>query len=233
MALGLPGSSNGDMLAICTWDARAGRMFKVERTQGPMGWQSDKIDVTNEQPTFMLDVGSLTVGWIAFLPTGPNFEMVPLGTPLPAKPSADHKAGFRVKLLSPKHFGGLREFSSSAKSVLSALDALHSAYEAAPEAAAGQMPIVQLKGSTSIVTKGPSGNVTSYSPSFAIVAWQDRPADVLGARTVPAPGASQTGAPAPVHTAPAPSAPPPNHVPPPHVTAQVPENAKPAGMPEW
>lgn len=203
MALGLNTNGNGaDFIPIVKWDARAGRLFRVDRTQGANGWESSDTDLTFDKPAFLVDFGSIQVGFLAFLSTGPSFTLVPLGSPLPEKPSADHRPGMRVKLYSPKHFDGVREFASSAKAVLSAMDALHTAFEAAPEAAQGKLPIVQLDGSTQVVTKGPNGNVTSYSPAFKIVRWADRPSD-LGERTVPPPGTK---------AAPAKPA---NHVPPP------------------
>lgn len=212
MSLGLnTGSSGGDFLPIVTFDARAGRMFRVDRAQASDGsWASNKVDITNAQPTFLVDLGSIEVGWAAFLPTGPSFEMAPLGQAMPAKPSNDHKQSFRVKLFSPKHLDGLREFSSSSKAVISAIDKLHSEYEAAPEAAAGKLPVVRLSGSTPITTKGPQGTTTNYSPVFEVVSWADRPAD-WAARSVPAPTAgARTSAPAPQASAPVS-----NHVPPP------------------
>lgn len=223
MALGLNTSpTGGDFLPICAWDARAGRFFRVEREQQSDGsWMSNKLDITNSQPSFVADFGSISVGYIAFTPTGPSFELVPLGSPLPAKPTPDHKQGMRLKLFSPKNFGGagLREFASSAKSVLNAIDVLHSEFEAAPEAAAGQLPVVKLEGSTAVTTKGPQGNVTSYAPVLRIISWVERPTD-LGERTVPAPRAgARTSAP----PAQPPAAPPANHVPPPAPKAAEPK----------
>jgi hypothetical protein len=189
LSLGLnTGSSGGNFIPRISWDARAGRAFLANREQDAGGtWMSDKVDVTNDQPTFLADFGSVNVGYMAFTTTGPSFALSPLGQPFPAKPSDEHKQGVQIKFFSPKHFNGLREFSSSAKSVLGAIDALHSEYEAAPEAAAGKVPVVKLMGSTPIVTKGPSGNVTSYAPIFKIVSWAERVPE-FGERTVPAPG---------------------------------------------
>lgn len=223
MALGLnTGSGGTDFLPICKWDARAGRFFRVDRAQGVDGWGSTDVDLTMDKPKFCVDFGSIETGHMAFLPTGPDFHLAPLGSPMPPKPSKDHKAGFRVKLAG-NALNGVREFSSSAKSVLASIDNLHSAFEAAPEAAAGKVPVVELSGSTTVVTTGPNGKVTSYSPTFTIVAWVDRIAE-FGDRTVPAPGAAKPAhaqAPAAAH-----SAPPAGHVPPPASVA-----TPPSGMP--
>jgi hypothetical protein len=156
MALGLnTGSNGGDFLPIATFDARAGRLFKVERAQQADGsYMSNKVDITNAQPSFVVDFPTLETGWAAFLPTGPSFAMAPLGQSMPVKPTPEHKQSFKVRLFSPKFLDGLREFSSSSKAVIGALDALHTDYEAAPEAAAGKVPVVKLTGSSRPATSG-------------------------------------------------------------------------------
>jgi hypothetical protein len=209
MALGLSNGNGGDFLPICKWDARAGRFFRVDRAQGADGWKSTDVDLTMDKPKFAIDFGSIETGWLAFMATGPDFKVAPLGQPMPERPSKEHKAGFKVKLAG-NALNGVREFSASSKAVLASIDALHSTFEASPEAQAGKIPVVELSGSTSVVTNGPNGKVTSYSPVFTIVSWTDR-LPALGERTVPAPAARAAAA--PVAAAPA------QHVPPPHVAA--------------
>jgi hypothetical protein len=216
MALGLNTGSNGaDFLPIAVYDARAGRLFKVERTQGVNGWESERIDISSPAPTFAVDMGSISVGWAAFSTTGPDFHMVPLGQPLPARPSDQHKQAFKVRIAG-KVLGGMREFAHSAKCVLAAMDDLHTRFEAAPEAAAGKIPIVKLAGTQPIVTTGPQGKSTNYAPQFEIVGWTARMED-MGERTVPAPGAKVA--------APAKAA---NHVPPPTRKAERVKEPEPA-----
>ena len=207
MSLGFSNTSpQGEILPRVQYDARAGRLFKVQREQDAGGnWTNDKIDITSLNPTFIVDMGSIEVGWAAFLPTGPDFHMAYLGQAFPAKPTDEHKQSFRVKLFSPKFLDGIREFSSSAKVVMGAIDELHSQFEAAPEAAAGKVPVVQMTGATPIVSKGKAGTSTNYAPVFKVVSWVDRPAE-LGERTVSAPGAKAVPVEAPKPT---------NHVAPP------------------
>jgi hypothetical protein len=226
VALGLSTGSTAEFLPIAIYDARAGRMFRVERSQGVAGWTSERVDITTPAPSFAIDIGSLTVGWVSFAANGPDFVMVPLGQALPARPSADHKQGFRCKIAG-NILGGVREFSHSAKCVLGALDALHSQYEASAEAWSGQVPVVRLSGTIPVVTKGPAGNTTNYGPTFEIVSWIDRLPE-FGERTVPAPTARAAIPPAPTHHAPPPTA----HVSPPgHVAPPAGGGAVPAGMP--
>jgi hypothetical protein len=218
VALGFQNSSSATFLPLLTYDARAGRMFKRDRVQGSSGWETKQEDITSAPPTFAVDFLSIEVGWAAFTPTGPNFVMAPLGQPQPAKPSPDHKNGFKLKVYGPQQLGGVREFSSSSKAVMGAIDDLHNAYTQAPEAAQGKIPVVQMTGTKPIVAKGPQGTTTNYAPVFSIVQWTDRHPD-LGDATVALPAATTVAA------APTPAVVPSNHVPPP-VTA-----AAPAGMP--
>jgi hypothetical protein len=179
VAFGLTvGSGSGEFTPQVRWDARAGRMHVVERVQGMAGWETQLNDVTASQPVFMIDFGTIQVGWLTFAPR-PDFVTVPLGSPLPPRPSGDYKQGVVVQLFSPKNFGGKRELAVTSKAVLGPLDALHTAYLAAPESQRGMMPVVQLTGTLPVSTRGPQGNVTNYSPQLVIVAWAPRP-DELG-----------------------------------------------------
>jgi hypothetical protein len=206
------------------YDARAGRLFKVERMQGAAGWESNRIDISSPPPTFCVDLGSIEVGVVHFAPTGPDFKTVPLGQPMPAAPTKDYKQCFKVKVAG-NVLGGVREFSHSAKCVLSALDDLHSRFEAAPEAAQGKIPVVQLSGTTPVVTSGPQGKTTNYAPVFTITGWTDR-LPQFGERTVPAPKANgHVGNGASAHV------PPPGHVPPPAAAAAPAGNEVPNEMP--
>ncbi len=193
MAFGLTvGSGSGEFTPQVRWDARAGRMHVVERVQGMAGWETQLNDVTASQPVFMIDFGTIQVGWLTFAPR-PDFVTVPLGSPLPPRPSGDYKQGVVVQLFSPKNFGGKRELAVTSKAVLGPLDALHTAYLAAPESQRGMMPVVQLTGTLPVTTRGPQGNITNYSPQLVIVAWAPRPDD-LGPVTA---GSVQSPAPPP------------------------------------
>jgi hypothetical protein len=79
------------------------------------------------------------------------------------------------------------------------LDALHTAYLAAPESKQGLMPVVQLTGTLPVSTRGPQGNITNYSPQLVIVAWAPRPEELgpvtVGAIQPPAAAARPVAAP--------------------------------------
>jgi hypothetical protein len=212
MALGLNTSTSGaDFIPHIRYDARAGRLFRADRTQGADGrWETAMVDITSPPPQFIMDLAQIEVGWLSYAGGTPDLRMVPFGTPLPPVPSKDHKQGFRVRVYAPKLLGGLREFASSAKVAIAAMDAVHSQFEAAPERGQGLVPVVCLAGTTPVTSKTPQGSSTNYSPVFRIQRWVARPADLpIGA--VPATAAATATGTAP---APAPAAPP-RHVSPP------------------
>jgi hypothetical protein len=213
MALGIntESSGSGDFLPLLSFDARAGRLFKTVRKETSSGWESSKVDITMSQPAFAIDFRSIEIGWAKFAAgMAPVWAMAPLGSPMPERPAGTvNRNGKDMPAFSQtvrmkccgQALDGVREFSASSRAVLGEIDRLHSIYEAAPEAKAGQIPVVKLVGSTAIVSTGKGQSSTNYAPSFDVVAWVDRPAD-LGAATVPLP----VGGTAPAQTA-APAAP--------------------------
>jgi hypothetical protein len=215
MALGLNTSTSGaDFIPHIRYDARAGRLFRADRAQGADGrWETTMVDITTPAPQFLMDLAQIEIGWLSYAGGAPDLQMVPFGTALPPQPSKDHKQGFRVRVYAPKLLGGLREFAASAKTVLAAMDAVHSAYEAAPERSQGLVPVVSLAGTTPVISKTPQGSSTNYAPVFRIEKWVPRPAD-LPIGSAPATPAAPAQAPAaqprhvPLPAAPA-AAPPP------------------------
>jgi hypothetical protein len=225
MALGLNTSTSGaDFIPHIRYDARAGRLFRADRAQAPDGrWETTMADISSPPPQMLMDLAQIEVGWLSYAGGAPDLQMVPFGAPLPPQPSKEHRQGFRVRVYAPKLLGGLREFASSAKVVIAAMDALHSAYEAAAERGQGLVPVVCLAGTTPVTSKTPQGSSTNYAPVFRIEKWVPRPADLpIGALPGAAPAAAvPTLSPAMPAASIAPPAP--RHVPPPaHVAAPAP-----------
>jgi len=188
MALGLnTEAGGGDYTPVLKYDARAGRMFRVDRSQDSAGsWNTDNVEVTNGfQAVFDLD--NIEVGWILFAAgVAPSWDMVALGQPLPARPSDQHKQGFRLNLKLGKASGGdVREFASTAKAVIGAVDGLHEAFLKGRSANPGKLPVVAMTGATPITTEGKGQKSTNYTPVFAIKSWVDKPAE-LGGNAAPA-----------------------------------------------
>lgn len=196
MALGLQTESNGggDFNKVVKFDARAGRMFRVDREQDGGGqWQTENVEITNGF-TAVMDLENIEVGWCLFAQgVAPQMTLVPLGQPLPARPSDQHKQGFRLMMKLGKSSGGdVREIAATSKAVLGSVDDLHTAYEAQKAANPGKLPLVALTGSKPIVSTGQGKSSTNYAPIFEIQKWIDRPAELGGTAT-----AKQEEAPAP------------------------------------
>ncbi len=207
MALGLQTeSSGGDFLPIIKFDARAGRFFRRDRANN----ENTDVDVTR---TFkaVVDLENIEVGYINFATGGaPDFAVVPLGDPMPQRPSDGHKQGFRLLLKLGADCGGdVREFSSCAKVVIKGIDLLHEAYTAGEKQNPGKLPVVVLKDTIAVTTEGKQKS-TNYQPVLEIVSWVNRPKDLIHvprgkasapakttqASSPPSTGSTQVGAPA-------------------------------------
>lgn len=185
MALGLQTESGGggDFNKVIKFDARAGRMFRVDREQDASGsWNTENVEVTNGF-TAIMDLENIEVGWCLFAAgVAPQLSLVKLGHPLPQRPSDQHKQGFRMMMKLGKSSGGdVREIAATSKAVLGAVDDLHNAFEAGRAANPNKLPVVALTGSKAIVSTGKGQTSTNYAPIFEITKWVDRPADLGGA----------------------------------------------------
>lgn len=132
MALGLASGNGGDFdrTPIIKYDARAGRIFRIDRSQDGSGtWQTDQVEITNGFQAVM-DLENIQVGWLHFPAGGaPSIQVVKFGEAMPAKPSNDHKQGFRILMKLGKSSGGdLREMASNAGVSIAGIDALHTSY---------------------------------------------------------------------------------------------------------
>ncbi len=175
MSLGLPKNASGDFKPFVKYDARAGRMFRRDREDG----ENTDVEITQGFAA-IFDMPNIEVGWVRFAEGGaPDWSVVKIGQPLPARPSPEHKQGFKVDVKLAKSSGGdLREFGSSAGCVIGALDTLHDAYSSAAESKAGKLPIVSLAGTSTVKSGQGAKTSTNYAPNFVIKSWVDRPADM-------------------------------------------------------
>jgi|TARA_R110000868_G_scaffold19473_4_gene83758 hypothetical protein len=174
-------SSAGDIIPIVKFDARAGRFFRIDRTDGV----NNPVDITSSFKAVM-DFENIEVGFIHF-PAGsaPEFKVAPIGQPMPENPGGKFRQGIRMMLKLGKDCGGdVREIASTAKAVLGAFDNCHTEYMVGAKANAGKLPVVALETTVPIVTQGrdEKGNAvktTNYAPVFKIVSWIDRPTDLV------------------------------------------------------
>jgi hypothetical protein len=167
------------------YDARAGRLFRVDRTQSDGSWESNTVEIT---PVFqaVMDLENIELGWLYFPTNGaPEIDVAPYGKPIPPKPSDKARPGYRVHMKLGKQAGGdIREMAANAAVSIAGMDALHDLYLKDRAGHPGELPVVRLEKTTAIVTtgKGQDGKPVSsqnYQPVWQIVGWAKRPDDLL------------------------------------------------------
>jgi hypothetical protein len=181
MALGFTKSSGGsaDFLPIIKFDARAGRIFRVDREDGV----STPHDITrNFRAVF--DFENVEMGYINFdTGSAPDFQMMPMeewAENKPKPPSDKHREGFRMRVRLSKECGGdLRELSGTSAALREGIDSLHDDYMSGLSKNAGKLPVVSLEDTVGRESGGKNGiKSTNYQPVFKIVSWVDRPKDM-------------------------------------------------------
>lgn len=181
MALGISsgsdsgGGGGGDFTPIAKWDAKSGDFLARNRSQGSDGtWSSDDVEIQTPVE-FVADMDNIEVGWISYSPSV-DFKVTKIGSAMPPKPSDDYKQGFRLRLYNKEL--GLRELSSTAKTVVRVLDELHDNYVAEAAANEGKLPLVLLKGGKRVKINTPGGELTFKVPDWSIKSWVARPAEM-------------------------------------------------------
>lgn len=198
MALGFSfggGGDGGEIIPIVKYDARAGRISRRDRVNG----EYETVDITNDFKAVM-DFENVEVGYINFdTGSAPDFVVVPLGSAMPDRPSDKHRQGVRMLMKLGSNCGGdVREMASTAISFLGSMDSLHNAYLAGAKENPGKLPVVVLKGVTTVVSNGGGQKSTNYAPNWAISGWAPRPSDLVARPR----GGSEANASAPVSSGP-------------------------------
>jgi hypothetical protein len=191
MGIGINYETNSaDFLPIIKYDARAGRLSRVDRVNG----ESIPTDITS---TFkaVFDLENLETGWIDFEGGAPQYVLTRLGSgPKPEQPGETYREGVRCLVKLGKDIGGdVREISSTAKAFLRGFDKLHDDYKAAAAENPGKLPVVELSRAAPHTTGEGARKSTNYVPEFRIISWVTRPADLVykargsSTKTTPAP----------------------------------------------
>lgn len=186
---------SGEFTPYVKYNSKADKWF----TKGETG------DVEIPRPTFIVDLPSTKTGWF-LLKEGvpPSIVLDPsIATPA-AKPTAEHKRGFKVRLFSQACFGGdgVVELTGASMHVCAAYNDLYSTCEAQQEANPGMLPVVAVTGATSHKDK----YGTNYRPIFSLQKWVTPPAALTEAAASQPASASNANStnPPPVAAAPAP-----------------------------
>jgi hypothetical protein len=184
MAFNLPSPADaGHRVPIIKYDSRAGRIFRVDRSDASGRWETNPVEIT---PVFqaIFDFENIELGWLHF-PTGgaPDIRTVRIGQALPDRPTDKHRSGYRLMLKLGKASGGdVREMAANAAVAINGMDLLHDQYMAERDAHPGELPIVRLGSIISVTTQGKANgqavSSTNFQPVWQIVGWAARPADL-------------------------------------------------------
>lgn len=161
MPLNLEPRSSEDFIPYIKYNGKAGRWY----IRNDAGMEDEVRDMTA-----IFDLANIKTGWIMFSENGPPVSQWDNGA-MAAQPGPNYKRGFSVKVFSPQKLGGMREYQSNANVSIIAIRNLYEAYEAAPEAKQGLVPVVQCTDVAPI--KGFKG--VNYQPTLKIVKWVPRP----------------------------------------------------------
>lgn len=178
-----PSSGSGDWLPIVQYDARAGRLFRTDRTQDTAGnWSAVKEDITNSFKA-VVDFENIESGWIDYATGGaPSFVMVKRGNILPAQPNENHKHGVRFRLKLGKDCGGdrpVRELSGNSRAFLTGAQPVVEQYLREAKDHPGLLPVLVLEKTTPVKSGSGDKSSTNYHPTWKIVGWVPRPADLV------------------------------------------------------
>lgn len=192
MALGfssVKASSGGDFLPIIKYDSKSGDIIRVDRTQTAEGeWTKNETEIEfgQDKPlNLVMDLAEIEVGYISFFPNV-DFVTVKIGEPMPAKPETPagsdknpYAEGFRVRVASTNL--GVREFSSTAKTVVNPMDKLHTKFLEQRGEHDGKLPVVSITGTTRVEYEGRDGKTSYKAPKWDIIDWVDRANTPFGA----------------------------------------------------
>jgi hypothetical protein len=170
-----PMSGPGDFLPIIKYDARAGRMFRIDRVDTGNGFVQEAVDITS---TFkaICDFENIEVGWMDFAPNrAPSFALIPMGSgELPPRPSDIHKHGVRFMLKLAVTCAGdkpIREITGASKAFISSIEAIFVEYQKDAPKNPGKLPVLILEKTTPVKSGSGEKQSTNYHPTFKIIGW--------------------------------------------------------------
>ncbi|KRR12208.1 hypothetical protein CQ12_31670 [Bradyrhizobium jicamae] len=199
-------SETGDFTRIVKYDARAGRMFRIDRIENNSSFENKAVDITQSFKA-IADFENMETGYVLFAPgIAPDFKLVRIGNEFPDRPSDKHKHGVRLMIKLAKDCSGdkpIREMAGTSKSFLAGVEAVYTRYLAEKDDHPGKLPIIVLEKTTPVRSGTGEHSSTNYQPTFKIVGWAPRgdlggvaPSDggppVTGSTQVDAPKADET-----------------------------------------
>jgi hypothetical protein len=196
MALNLPAGGGENRIPILKYDGKAGRVFRVDRSNDSGSWDSVTTEIPQSQFQAIFDLEHIETGWLSF-PTGgaPDIRTHGVGVPLGEKPGDKYRPGFRIYLKLGKSISApgveadIREMAANARVSIEGMDELHDAYLKGVKDNPGKLPVVALEKVEPVASSGkdPNGkpvSSTNYRPHWKIVRWVDRPAELTPAALI-------------------------------------------------
>jgi hypothetical protein len=179
-------SEGANFTPIVKYDARSGRMFRMDRIENNGNFENVAVDITASFKA-IFDFENIQSGWMLFASgTAPDFKLVPIGKELPDRPSPKHKNGVRLMIKLSKDCSDdkrIREIAGTSKAFLSGVEAVFSQYLADEDKHPGKLPVVVLEKTTPVKTGTGEHSSTNYHPTFKIIGWAPR--GDLGAAAAP------------------------------------------------
>jgi len=179
-------ASNTEFVPVVRYDAKAGRMSRMERVEGVNGWETTRIFIPSDQFKALADFENVEVGPVNFNTGGaPSFLMVRRDLlvaekiAMPERPDANYKPGIRFMLKLSKDCAGdgkpVREIASNARAFLSEIAVVIKQYLDEKAQNPGKLPVLALDGDPYPVKSG-SGtkSSTNFHPKFKIIGWAPR-----------------------------------------------------------
>jgi len=157
------GTGSGNYDPILKFNAKAGR-FAHRDSDG---------EVEIENPTFVIDLYNVGLGWAAFREgEAPERVFDPEPGMRAAKTRDDQKRCMMVRTFATESFKGRAELCTTSMHMLNALKDLYAVFrEAAEKNGDGKLPVINCVG----VTPSKDKYGTNYRPEFKIVDWVERP----------------------------------------------------------
>lgn len=150
----------------------------------------------------IFDIEAIELGWMMVAEGAFDWQPWPNNNPTP-QPDESYKRGFSLNVFSKGLFGDepVREFRTSASGCVEFIKELYNTCER--EFGKGQVPVVNITGSRAVKI----GKGTTRIPTFEVVKWIARPAELSTSAAVSAPPPSVAApSPKPISAAPAPAA---------------------------
>ena len=96
----------GNFTPIVKYDARSGRMFRMDRIETNGNFANQAVDITQSFKA-IVDFEIMETGWVLFAAgIAPDFKLVRIGNEFPDRPSEKHKHGVRLMIKLAKDCGG-------------------------------------------------------------------------------------------------------------------------------